>query len=61
MRQFDTVVIGAGVVGVNIANRISRLFSSWKIAILERHEAPGTMTSALSIGCPSIPACIWHP
>ena len=38
----DAVVVGAGIIGASVAERILERAPEWRVVLLEREEAPGT-------------------
>ncbi len=49
-KPYDIAVVGAGIVGVATAKRLTRTFSNRSIIVLERRDGPGLETSAASSG-----------
>lgn len=55
--ELDAVVVGAGVVGLAVAERLAR--GGWDVAVVERHAGPGRETSARNSGV--IHAGLYYP
>lgn len=50
--QFDALILGSGIVGMNAAIRLRELHPSWKIAIVERGTLPlGASTRNAGFAC----------
>jgi L-2-hydroxyglutarate oxidase LhgO len=50
MKHFDTVIVGAGIVGLATAYQLLRLNPSWKILIVEKEKEPALHQSGRNSG-----------
>ncbi|MFC1522696.1 NAD(P)/FAD-dependent oxidoreductase [Elusimicrobiota bacterium] len=48
--MYNAIIIGAGVVGSAVARALILKYPDWKIAVLEKEEAPGLHTSSRNSG-----------